>query len=233
MRCGGGVGSRQKCGCEAAHLTLREIQVLLLVAIGLGSSPIGQRLGISRRTVEDHLAVMRKRAGAHDSAELVARSYAAEVLLPGWPPRWSGSRCLLIRCPAGNHPPGDACLGCRHFRSDDDVSYLPELKFHLRNPLATREHIRSVSHTEDWAKAQLTPHAEEIARLRKLIRCLEADLDCLSTEDVAQMTEAVTVLREARQVIGRCGPSESAIPRVNWGCPALTDSADDSVRLPS
>jgi DNA-binding NarL/FixJ family response regulator len=85
-----------RCDCEAAHLTAREVQVLLLVATGLSGQAIGHKLGISPRTVEDHLAVMRKHAGAHDSAELVARCYAAEILLPGWPPQWSGKSCLLI-----------------------------------------------------------------------------------------------------------------------------------------
>jgi hypothetical protein len=45
--------------------------------------------------VEDHLAIMRKNAGARDSAELVARCYAAGILLPAWPPQWSGKSCLL------------------------------------------------------------------------------------------------------------------------------------------
>lgn len=86
----------RRCDCGAAHLTAREVQVLLLIAAGLGGQAIGHELGISPRTVEDHLAVMRQHAGAHDSAELVARCYAAEILLPGWPPQWSGRSCLSI-----------------------------------------------------------------------------------------------------------------------------------------
>jgi len=86
----------RRCDCGAAHLTAREVQVLLLVASGLGGQAIGHELGISSRTVEDHLAVMRKHAGARDSAELVARCFAAKILLPAWPPQWSGKSCLLI-----------------------------------------------------------------------------------------------------------------------------------------
>ena len=86
----------QGCCCNTeTHLTDREIQVLLLVAIGLGNRVIGRDLGISPRTVEEHLAVMRKRVGARDRAELVARCYAAEILLPTWPPAWSGRNCPL------------------------------------------------------------------------------------------------------------------------------------------
>jgi DNA-binding CsgD family transcriptional regulator len=99
-------GRLAPCACGAAHLTARELQILLLVATGLSSRAIGHELGISPRTVEDHLTVMRKHAGAHDSAELVARCYAAEVLLPGWPPRWSGRNCLLISQNLRSQPAG-------------------------------------------------------------------------------------------------------------------------------
>jgi DNA invertase Pin-like site-specific DNA recombinase len=89
-------GHRQ-WGCGAGHLTTREIEVLRLAAAGLSSRVIARQLRISPRTVDDHLRVMRQRAGAADRAELIARAYAAEILLPGWPPRWSGKHCLLIR----------------------------------------------------------------------------------------------------------------------------------------
>jgi DNA invertase Pin-like site-specific DNA recombinase/DNA-binding CsgD family transcriptional regulator len=105
-----GDGSRlAPCACGAAHLTFREVQVLLLAAAGLSGRAIGRKLGISPRTVEDHLTVMRKHAGACGTAELVARCYAVEVLVPGWPPRWSGRTCLLglprpRHQPTGGHP---------------------------------------------------------------------------------------------------------------------------------
>ena len=92
----GDAGRSALCTCGAAHLTSRKVQVLLLAAAGLSGRAIGHQLGISPRTVEDHLTVMRKRAGARDTTELVARCYAAEVLVPAWPPRWSGRSCLLI-----------------------------------------------------------------------------------------------------------------------------------------
>lgn len=91
----------QRCSCGGPHLTGREVQVLLQLALGFSSNTIASNLCISQRTVEDHLAVMRKRAGAHGSVELVARCYAAEILLPGWPPRWSGRSCLTILHPHG------------------------------------------------------------------------------------------------------------------------------------
>ncbi len=87
-----------KAGCGGAHLTTREIEVLRLVATGLHSNETAAQLGISPRTVDDHLNEMRQRARAADRGELIARGYAAEILV-GWPPRWSGRRCLPIREP--------------------------------------------------------------------------------------------------------------------------------------
>ncbi len=89
-------GNRGRCGCGAGHLTNREIEVLRLAAMGLSSNEIARKLGISPRTVDDHLSVMRQRVGAADRGELIARCYAAEILLLGWPPRWSGRRCVQI-----------------------------------------------------------------------------------------------------------------------------------------
>lgn len=106
MRRGGEAGCRARRSCGAGHLTGREIEVLLLVATGLCSGEIARRLRISPRTVDDHLSVMRQRAGAADRCELIARCYAAEILLPGWPPRWSGRRCLQIRQRPGYSWPG-------------------------------------------------------------------------------------------------------------------------------
>ena len=103
----GDAGRLALCTCGAAHLTFREVQVLLLAAAGLSGGAIGRKLDISPRTVEDHLAVMRKHAGACNTAELVARCYAAEVLVPGWPPHWSGRSCLP------ETSPGTACRNAR------------------------------------------------------------------------------------------------------------------------
>ncbi len=94
------------CGCGTAHLTNREIEILQLVAAGLCSTKIARKLGISSRTVDDHVSVMRQRVGAADRGELIARCYAAEILLLGWPPRWSGRRCVQIRQRRGYRSPG-------------------------------------------------------------------------------------------------------------------------------
>lgn len=113
-------GRLAPCTCGASHLTSREVQVLLLAAAGLSGRAIGRKLGISPRTVEDHLTAMRKHAGACDTAELVARCYAAEILAPGWPPRWSGRSCLLIP-PQPRHQPVRRLPGTRPAGVKDDA----------------------------------------------------------------------------------------------------------------
>jgi len=77
------------------HLTPREIDILLCSAAGRNAEQAGASLCISRRTVEYHRAAMLRRTGSQSSAELVARCYAAGVLVPDvWPPLWSGQLCV-------------------------------------------------------------------------------------------------------------------------------------------
>jgi DNA-binding NarL/FixJ family response regulator len=87
----------QACPCApgGAHLTHREIEVLVLAAAGMTNRHIGRVLGISVRTVDLHVETMRRRTGATCRGELIARCYATGVLaIMVWPPAWSGSRCV-------------------------------------------------------------------------------------------------------------------------------------------
>jgi len=89
------VAARIDCRPGADHLTDREIEVLLLVAVGGHNKQIAKELGISTRTVDHHLRTMLRKVGAESRSELVARCYAAGLMIPAaWPPAWSGSRCL-------------------------------------------------------------------------------------------------------------------------------------------
>ena len=94
----GAAGQHRRSDCDAGHLTTREVQILHLAAAGLCSSMIARQLGISPRTVDDHFSVMRQRAEVADRGALIARGYAAGILV-GWPPRWSGRCCLLVGTP--------------------------------------------------------------------------------------------------------------------------------------
>jgi integrase len=91
------------------------------------------------------------------------------------------------------------CLGCGHFRSD--VSYLPELKSYLQQLLADRERLRAATDIDAWVRDHLMPPDEEISQLRALIHRIEDNLDALSAEDRQQISDAITVVRKARQTV--------------------------------
>jgi DNA-binding CsgD family transcriptional regulator len=77
-----------QCHNHGGHLTKREINVLVLIAAGLGDAEVAEELHVSRGTVETHIKHMRIKAGTHSRVGLVALAYAAGVLLPGnIPPR--------------------------------------------------------------------------------------------------------------------------------------------------
>lgn len=55
------------------NLTPREREIAPLIGQGLTSKQIGERLGISHRTVETHRARLMKKFGVHNTAELVSQ----------------------------------------------------------------------------------------------------------------------------------------------------------------
>jgi PAS domain S-box-containing protein len=57
------------------HLTNRELEVLHLLAHGGGTSAIAERLGVSRHTVHNHIAVVLSKLGVHSRAEAVAYAF--------------------------------------------------------------------------------------------------------------------------------------------------------------
>jgi DNA-binding CsgD family transcriptional regulator len=63
---------REEDAPEVAGLTRRQTAILRLTAEGLYAKEIARELGISTRTVEGHLAAMRKRSGTRNLRELVA-----------------------------------------------------------------------------------------------------------------------------------------------------------------
>ena len=60
---------------EASQLTDRERQVLDMAIHGLTAKQIGERLFISRRTVETHLARARDKLGVRTKRDLIAQTY--------------------------------------------------------------------------------------------------------------------------------------------------------------
>ncbi len=67
-------------GGQAARLTARERDVMQLVARGLGTQEIGERLGMSAKTVDSHRRNIRDKLGLETSRDLVR--YAV---------RWAGT----------------------------------------------------------------------------------------------------------------------------------------------
>ena len=69
--------------------------MLLLATADMHDRQIARQLGVSVRTIEQHVASMLRKAGAHSRGGLIGRAYASGILHGGvWPPQWSGYRCL-------------------------------------------------------------------------------------------------------------------------------------------
>lgn len=65
---------------RTTRLTVRQVEVLRLTALGLAGKQIARHLGISVRTVEGHFDAMRQRTGTHSQAELVALAVATGLV---------------------------------------------------------------------------------------------------------------------------------------------------------
>jgi two-component system CheB/CheR fusion protein len=63
-----------------AALTVRERQVMRLVVHGFSNKAIARRLGISRRTVENHRASVMKKTGATSLPDLTRMVLELDVL---------------------------------------------------------------------------------------------------------------------------------------------------------
>lgn len=57
---------------EQTPLTVREQQILSLVAQGLNNKDIGERLGVSAKTADNHRSNLMRKLGVHSVAELLA-----------------------------------------------------------------------------------------------------------------------------------------------------------------
>jgi DNA-binding CsgD family transcriptional regulator len=85
----------ERCCCAQDHLTKRELRVIELVAAGYTNTQIARHISLSRHTVASQVTAAMRRVGAGNRVELVARSYAVNLLTTGtWPPTASGRRCV-------------------------------------------------------------------------------------------------------------------------------------------
>lgn len=67
-----GIASPEEAAARVSQLTTREYEIARLIAEGLVSRQIGERLGIAVRTVEVHRASALKKLGTHDPQEVRA-----------------------------------------------------------------------------------------------------------------------------------------------------------------
>lgn len=62
------------------YLTVRETEILELVAVGLSAKEIAQRVAIAPRTVERHIENIRLKMRARNRAHLVTRAIASGLI---------------------------------------------------------------------------------------------------------------------------------------------------------
>jgi LuxR family maltose regulon positive regulatory protein/two-component system response regulator NreC len=103
--------SAGSASAAARSLTARQVEVLQLAGRGLSDKQIARHLGISVRTVEDHLAAMRLRTGAKTRSELIAYWAAAGLVKPGRavPETVVSGTTVMPTGPEGENRPGNLC----------------------------------------------------------------------------------------------------------------------------
>ncbi|KTR02839.1 response regulator [Curtobacterium luteum] len=71
---------------ELDVLTVREREVMRLVAAGLSNAEIAERLFVSPMTTKTHVSRAMIKLGARDRAQLVVFAYETGLVTPGWTP---------------------------------------------------------------------------------------------------------------------------------------------------
>ena len=72
--------TRKKTKDDAVKLTKREIEIIKLIAEGLTSQQMADKLFISPRTVETHRANLMKKVGVKNAVELVKKAQQLDLL---------------------------------------------------------------------------------------------------------------------------------------------------------
>lgn len=67
---------------EEASLSMREVEVLRLIADGCNTEEIGRRLGLKASTIETHRRHLLEKLDVKNSAELVRRAISSGILFP-------------------------------------------------------------------------------------------------------------------------------------------------------
>jgi len=72
--------SAKRSATSAVDLTGRELEVLRLVAAGATSTAVGEQLGISRTTVNNHIQHVLKKLGAHSRLDAIRKAERAGLI---------------------------------------------------------------------------------------------------------------------------------------------------------
>jgi PAS domain S-box-containing protein len=79
---GGGSAPRSNGSAATPELTTRQFEALSLLAEGLGTRVIAERLGIAEETARNHIRGILTQLGAHSRLEAVVRAYRLGLLQP-------------------------------------------------------------------------------------------------------------------------------------------------------
>jgi DNA-binding NarL/FixJ family response regulator len=71
-------------GPRLSALTVREREVMALVAAGLSNDEIAERLVLSPATAKTHVSRIMTKTGVRDRAQLVILAYECGLTIPGW-----------------------------------------------------------------------------------------------------------------------------------------------------
>jgi DNA-binding NarL/FixJ family response regulator len=83
------------CCCDRAHLTDRQIQVLLVVVTGKTNAQAAEFLCMSEHTVHRHVSALLRVFGAARRTRLLTLARDAGIIvISDKGPSWSGRRCL-------------------------------------------------------------------------------------------------------------------------------------------
>jgi DNA-binding CsgD family transcriptional regulator len=73
-------GPRQTTRSNPANLTVRELEVLQLIAEGLRNAEIAERLVVSQRTIDHHVSAILRKLSAKTRGEAVAAAHRADLI---------------------------------------------------------------------------------------------------------------------------------------------------------
>jgi len=132
-----------------------------------------------------------------DAHALLASEHARYAVGEVAVPYGTCSEPSNVQAGGGACPVRFRCAGCDHFRTD--VSHLPDLQAYLEDLLRTRERLAAtLGGVDEWARADATPTAEEITRIRRLISRVNGDVAELDETQRARIDEAIAVVRRHR-----------------------------------